>query len=480
MGTNPAVSLPDADRVRAGSGRPRVVHRLRERRPNDTLPPAHVRLPAAAWGRRTAPSPIPSAASRASAFLPGDARPDWAILADVGRRLAAGAFFAYASPADIFREHARLSGFENGGASSTSPRSPRSRTRSTTRWPRAVAVAKGGTPAERMFANGGFATPSGARFIKIAPARLAATPSAKYPFVLSTGRVRDQWHTMTRTGLSPRLSVHVAEPFVEIHPRDAAEHGFAQGTSRALRPGTARRCCVSCWRGRSADRLRADPLVGPEQLGRVGALVQPATDPSRQPEAKATPAAIAPEPVSHYGFVLTRTAPAPTAGLSYRAQASCRRASSRSSVSISRQAAGRSCATACCPPASARATRTRAAGSTAPPCCARAARGGALPLAGPDAALARMAEKPVRARGDPACRAARPARGPRARRRGRTRDRSCACAIRSAASASKRRSRRAPPAGAIGDGTRAGTNCGSCVPELKRLLDACRPVLAAE
>ena len=78
----------------------------------------------------------------------------------------------------------------------------------------------------RFFADGGFFTPDRkARFVAVGPSRETRTSPA-YPLVLNTGRVRDHWHTMTRTGKSPRLSQHVAEPFVEIHPADAARLGI--------------------------------------------------------------------------------------------------------------------------------------------------------------------------------------------------------------------------------------------------------------
>jgi hypothetical protein len=85
-----------------------------------------------------------------------------------------------------------------------------------------------------MFEDGRFFTPSGrARFIAIEESSLAESPGADFPFLLNTGRVRDQWHTMTRTGLSPKLASHMPNPFVEVNPDDAsklglAEHGFAR------------------------------------------------------------------------------------------------------------------------------------------------------------------------------------------------------------------------------------------------------------
>ena len=127
----------------------------------------------------------------------------------------------------------------------------------------------------------------------IAPPRLSAAVSDAWPFVLNTGRVRDQWHTMTRTGLSPRLSTHIAEPFVEIHPDDAARLRLEQGTLakvETVHGSAVLRVLVN--RGQQPGTLFVPMHWSAENssAGRIGALVQPATDPiSGQPEAKATP-----------------------------------------------------------------------------------------------------------------------------------------------------------------------------------------------
>ena len=160
---------------------------------------------------------------------------------------SAGEAPVYASPADIFREHARLSGFENGGARVFDISALAEVTDAEyDAGPGAVARPKGGA--------GGTHVSRTAASRRLRPRPLhqdrARAPrrdaSAKYPFVLNTGRVRDQWHTMTRTGLSPRLSVHVAEPFVEIHPRDGRARLRAGHARARVATGTARRCCASC------------------------------------------------------------------------------------------------------------------------------------------------------------------------------------------------------------------------------------------
>src|SRR6185295_16642154 len=93
-------------------------------------------------------------------------------------------------------------------------------------WPLPAGAAK----PQRLFADGRFFTPDGkARFVPTEPRAPKHLPTADLPLVLNTGRIRDQWHTMTRTGKSPRLTGHHAEPFVQIHSADARRCGVAGG-----------------------------------------------------------------------------------------------------------------------------------------------------------------------------------------------------------------------------------------------------------
>ena len=177
--------------------------------------------------------------------------------------------------------------------------------------------AKGQSDDTRFFADGGFFTPDRkARFVAPEVPALRSAPSNDYPFVLNTGRVRDQWHTMTRTGLSPRLGQHTPEPFVEVHPDDAAAlelkdfariataHG--EGIFKvALNDGQQRGSVFVPihWNGETASAARVCELVAPH------------TDPfSGQPEAKATPASVTPVEFAWRGFALTRTPFAPPQG----------------------------------------------------------------------------------------------------------------------------------------------------------------------
>ena len=296
MGTNPAVSLPRADAVREALAKLDLLVVSENVASNDTVRYAHVRLPAAAWGEKDGTvTNSERRISRQRAFLPlaGEARPDWWMLSEVARRLGCGEAFAYRSAAEIFDEHARLSGFENDGerAFDISGAAGLERARPTT-----ASSPSSGRVARRTWRRASACSPTAAssrqdrkaRFVAIAPPRARRDRvSDDWPFVLNTGRMRDQWHTMTRTGLSPRLSEHIAEPFVEIHPDDAGAPRPGAGHAGAGRDDARRghRCACSSTAGSSRARCSCRSTGRPRtaRAGRIGALVQPATDPVLRP-----------------------------------------------------------------------------------------------------------------------------------------------------------------------------------------------------
>ena len=139
--------------------------------------------------------------------------------------------------------------------------------------------------------------------------RVTATSDA-FPLRLNTGRVRDQWHTMTRTGTSPRLCAHSPQPFIEIHPADAEAAGLVDGgfATVTTQYGSAI-LKVSCHAGQRRGSIFA-PIHWSDATAahaRVGDLAAAARDPvSGQPELKATPARVAPVKFAYRGFALTR------------------------------------------------------------------------------------------------------------------------------------------------------------------------------
>ncbi|HEX7079697.1 MAG TPA: molybdopterin-dependent oxidoreductase [Gammaproteobacteria bacterium] len=238
IATNPVVSMPDAGRVAEALERCELVVVSDCMRGTDTAALADVLLPASGWGEKSGTvTSSERRLSRQRAFAPaaGESRPDWWIVAEAARRMGFGDAFAYRSPAEIFREHARLSAYENAGTRAfdigalAALDDAEYDALEPVAWP-CPAGGRGLTDGARPFADGRFFTPSGkARLVPVLPRPPRHAPSAAAPFALNTGRVRDHWHTMTRTGLSARLSGHHAEPFVQVHPIDAEHRGLASG-----------------------------------------------------------------------------------------------------------------------------------------------------------------------------------------------------------------------------------------------------------
>ncbi len=318
IGTNPAVSLPDADAARAALRKLELFVISENVRSNDTVNAgAHVLLPAQAWGEKSGTvTNSERRISRQHAFLdpPGEAKPDWWIVSEVAKRLGFGAAFDFKSAAEVFREHAALSAFENNGnrdfdiGALASLSDEAFDAMAPVLWPIRLGDVE---PQQRFFADGGFfSNDRRARFIGPETPALRSETSAGRPLRLNTGRIRDQWHTMTRSGISPRLGQHLPEPFVEIHPDDATRFGVTEG-------GFARvvtdygQCTL---RVAVSERQQRGMLFAPihwseatASAARVGALVAPFTDPySGQPENKATPASIAPYEYVFRGFALSR------------------------------------------------------------------------------------------------------------------------------------------------------------------------------
>ena len=319
IGTNPAVSLPDADAARAALKKLELFVISENVRSNDTVNAGpHVLLPAQAWGEKSGTvTNSERRISRQRAFLaaPGEAKPDWWIVCEVAKRLGFGAAFDFNSVADVFREHASLSAFENGGSRDfdigalTSLSDEAFDAMAPVLWP-----ARSGDPGpqQRFFAGGGFfANDRKARFVATDIPALRTETTAARPLRLNTGRVRDQWHTMTRTGISPRLGQHLPEPFVEIHPVDATRFGVTDDSFARIVTDYGQ-CILKVVVSERAQRgMLFAPIHWSEETAsaaRVGALVAPFTDPfSGQPENKATPVSIVPYEYVFRGFALSRT-----------------------------------------------------------------------------------------------------------------------------------------------------------------------------
>jgi assimilatory nitrate reductase catalytic subunit len=301
--TNPAQSMPDQATVRRALQRAEFVVLQEAFATTATAAYADLLLPATTWGEKD--GTVTNSERRISRVrpavpAPGEARHDWRIATDVAQRLEARlrpgrpTLFPYDSPESVWNEHREttrgrdldITGLSYALLDSAGPQ----------QWP-----LKEGQPhgKARLYEDGVFPTPSGkARFFDTPLLPLAEPRDVRYPFSLNTGRLRDQWHGMSRTGTLGRLFGHVPEPAIELHPRDLQRLGLQEGE---LAHVTSRR-------GSLVLPVAASEAVAPtqafiamhwgeefvsgisskgERLAGVNALTTPAFCPSsKQPELK--------------------------------------------------------------------------------------------------------------------------------------------------------------------------------------------------
>jgi assimilatory nitrate reductase catalytic subunit len=314
--TNPAVTMPKADKVRdaIASCDFVVVSDITDQ--TDTARLADVVLPAAAWAEKSGTvtnSDRTISRQRKILDAPGQSRADWDILSEVGRRMGWNDGFDYEHPSEIFAEYAKMSaisgefgkdfdisllgGIDVAAYDALVPQ----------QWP-LTKHRQGG----RFFADGKFFhADSKAKFVAVSTRAPAKVPQSPKQFQLNTGRVRDHWHTMTRTGLSSKLSSHAAEPYLEVNPADALRLGL----------GYADLAKVSGPEGASVLRVRVTDAVQVGQVfapihwtgetaptGRIDAAVEANIDPiSGQPESKASVVTVEKYRANWYGFAVSRS-----------------------------------------------------------------------------------------------------------------------------------------------------------------------------
>lgn len=227
--------MPDQASVRRALERCEYVVLQEAFAHTETAPYAHLLLPAAGWGEKE--GTVTNSERRISRVRravppPGQARADWAIGVDFARRLErrlgtrrgdGGSLFPYTSAEAVWDEHrqsTRGRDLDIGGLSWAMLDSPR-------QWPFADGAAEG---RQRLYEDGVFAHPDGrARFADVAWRAPAEVCDARYPLSLTTGRQRDQWHGMSRTGTLGRLFGQMAEPAIELHPQELARRGWRAG-----------------------------------------------------------------------------------------------------------------------------------------------------------------------------------------------------------------------------------------------------------
>ncbi len=260
--TNPAQSMPDQTTVRRALERCEFVVLQEAFATTATAAYADLLLPATTWGEKDGTvtnSERRISRVRPAVAAPGGTRHDWAAAVDFARRLEArlprraadgGSLFPYASPESVWNEHREST---RGRDLDITGLSYARLDQGPQLWPCPEGQAEGRA---RLYENGVFATPDGrARFAAMAYRPVAEPRDARYPVSLTTGRLRDHWHGMSRTGTLGRLFGHVAEPGVEIHPQELARRGWEEG---ALVHVTSRRGSVML-------PVRASESVAPAQ-----------------------------------------------------------------------------------------------------------------------------------------------------------------------------------------------------------------------
>ena len=306
--TNPLVSLPWLDRVRAAAQNCPLVVLSEAYAGTETAAVAHLLLPAAQWSEKA--GVMTNSERRVTlcpAFRqpPGEARGDWEIFAELGRRLGFVSQFSFDSAAAVWQEFSALtagrvcdlSGLSHGLLAEHGPQ----------QWPFPQGCAPGAGQA-RLYGDRRFPTPSGrAQLVAEQPLGLAEPPCDQFPLVLTVGRYLGHWHTMTRTAHVERIQQRHPKPLLEVNPADAARHGLVDGALGQVR---SRRGAVTA-QVQITDRIRSGTVFLPmhwgasqEQACEANRLLHELGCPiSKQPELKAaavTLQPVTPEPV-HQG-----------------------------------------------------------------------------------------------------------------------------------------------------------------------------------
>ena len=239
MATNPVVSLPNSKKIMTALEKCPLVVVSDCMDNTDTMAFADVVLPAQGWSEKSGTvTNSERRISRQRRILPspGEAKPDWWIISQVAQNMGFETAFTYRHEGEIFKEYAQmttlgqdkqprdlhllgLTTLDDKGYSELTPQ----------QWPvleqQPNIQEKADIQHIRLFSDAQFFTPDKrARFVPISYSSPQHATSMCYPLLLNTGRIRDHWHTMSRTGLSETLASHTAEPFVQIHPKTAIEY----------------------------------------------------------------------------------------------------------------------------------------------------------------------------------------------------------------------------------------------------------------
>ena len=238
INTNPLVSMPDVNATEKALKNARFVVVQDVSNRADTVPFADVVLPAAAWLEKEGTM---TNAERRIAYLPkvldapGEALPDAEIIWRFAQKMGFGDAFNYTNASQIYNEYVQTTAGTNVDITGVSYELLKKNR--TIQWPfsqeqrdKEGERVKKDAGTKRLFTDGQFYTPNGRAQIHALPDENTSEPTdADFPLVLTTGRIRDQWHTMTKTGRVAKLSQHSPQPFLQIHPDDANARGILDG-----------------------------------------------------------------------------------------------------------------------------------------------------------------------------------------------------------------------------------------------------------
>lgn len=249
INTNPMVSMPDMNAVESALKKSRFVVVQDVSNRADTVPFADVVLPAAAWLEKDGSM---TNAERRITYLPkvlnapGEALPDSEILWRFARKMGFEEAFNYKTTSEIYDEYVKVTAGTNIDVTGVTHRLLQEKR--SVQWPlswkdaeRSADVRQPGT--KRLFTDHQFHTKNKKAQIHAVPDENHSEPTDEnFPLVLTSGRIRDQWHTMTKTGRVAKLNKHIPQPFLQIHPEDARERDVREGNLVTVtgRRGTVR------------------------------------------------------------------------------------------------------------------------------------------------------------------------------------------------------------------------------------------------
>ncbi|MCK6265454.1 nitrate reductase [Vibrio sp. ZSDE26] len=319
MGTNPMVSLPDSDKIKTALEMCPFVVASDCIEDTETTRMADLILPAQGWSEKSGTvTNSERRISRQRRLLPspGSSKPDWWIIAQVAKKMGFNNHFTYRHEAEVFKEYALMTSIghdkkprdlnligltqlDDAGYSQLTPQ----------QWP--VVDLQTDVIHRPLFENHRFFTKNGkANFIAVQHAKPLGETNDQYPLILNSGRTRDHWHTMSRTGLSVRLATHAPEPYVQIHPDSAKLYGIrdAQLVSVTSPIGKAiARAAITTDVSRQQVFMPIHWNAVTAKQGKPCELILPTNDSlSGQPEFKHTPAAVAPLDMSSCAILLSR------------------------------------------------------------------------------------------------------------------------------------------------------------------------------